>query len=325
MGRFLPPLVLVVTAFVVAELLPGSAPITQPGLWPFLLLIYGPGALLIRESARRLGRGWASVLLLGAAYGLIEEGLALQSLFNPALYRAADWGGRFLGLNGVYAEAAITIHAVWSVALPILLTDLAFPAWGDRPYLGRLGLAVTGMWYLFGAALLALLARYAIAPGYRAPPMLLAATALVALALAAVALFGLSPDAAQPARTTGAPRPWIVALTTFAASVVWHALLALLWRIQPAFASRPLVLVPLLGGMTVVVVMAWLLRQWAAACDWNDRHRLSLVTGALASHSLFGGAILADTTADRVGVAMLGTLTIALLALLGTRIRARGQ
>jgi hypothetical protein len=77
--------------------------------------------------------------------------------------------------------------------------------------------------------------------------------------------------------------------------------------------------------MTVVVVMAWLLRQWTAACDWNDRHRLALVTGAIVSHSLFGGAILADTTADRVGVAVLGTLTIALLALLGTRIRARGQ
>src|SRR3954452_13751890 len=110
MRRFLPAMVLVVMAFLVAELLPGSAPITQPLLWPFLLLIYGPGALLIRELVRRCDRGWASILLLGAAYGFVEEGLALQSLFNPALYNAADWGARIFGINGVYAEAAIVIH-----------------------------------------------------------------------------------------------------------------------------------------------------------------------------------------------------------------------
>jgi hypothetical protein len=168
MRRLLPPFVLVVVAFLVAELLPGSAPITQPGLWPFLLLIYGPGALLIREAVRRRKRGWASILLLGAAYGLVEEGLALQSLFNPALYHAADWGARFLGINGVYAEAAIIIHAVWSAAIPILLTDLLFPGRRDTPYLGRSGLILTGVWYILGVALLALLAlltRFSIAPG----------------------------------------------------------------------------------------------------------------------------------------------------------------
>jgi hypothetical protein len=317
--------VLVVTAFLVAELLPGSAPITQPLLWPFLLLIYGPGALLIRESVRRLDRGWASVLLLGVAYGLIEEGLALQSLFNPTLYRAADWGGRFLGINGVYAEASITIHAVWSAAIPILLTDLLFPSGRTRPYLGRFGLVVTGMWYILGVALLALLARCAIAPGYSAPPVLLAVTALVALVLAVVALSGLPRTAAQPKRKldTDAPQPRIVLFVTCIASLIWHALLALLWRIQPAFAGWPLVLVPMLGGMTVVVVMAWLLCQWAAMRDWNDRHRLALVSGALVSHSLIGGAILTKTTVDRVGVAILGAVMIGLLVRFATRVRDR--
>jgi hypothetical protein len=62
-------IVLTSTAFFIAELLPGSGPITQPVLWPFLLLIYGPGALLIRESLVRRQRGWESILLLGVAYG----------------------------------------------------------------------------------------------------------------------------------------------------------------------------------------------------------------------------------------------------------------
>ena len=127
MGRILPSIVLVSIAFIVAELLPGSASITQPILWPFLLLIYGPGALLIRESVRRRKRGCESVVLLGAAYGFVEEGLALQSLYNPTLYGAADWGARIFGINGVYAETAITLHAVWSEAVPILLTDCCPP------------------------------------------------------------------------------------------------------------------------------------------------------------------------------------------------------
>src|SRR5262245_1046564 len=104
MRWLLPAVVLVGMAFLVAELLPGSAPITQPLLWPFLLLIYGPGALLIRESARRLDCGWGSILLLGTAYGLVEEGLALQSLFNPSLYGAADWGARIAGIKAFNAR-----------------------------------------------------------------------------------------------------------------------------------------------------------------------------------------------------------------------------
>src|SRR5262249_16030829 len=92
MRRLIPPVVLVVMAFLVAELLPGSAPINQPLFWPFLIMIYGPRALLIRELVRRGNRGWESILLLGATYRLIEEGLPLESLFNPTLYSAAASG-----------------------------------------------------------------------------------------------------------------------------------------------------------------------------------------------------------------------------------------
>jgi hypothetical protein len=323
MRRLLPPSVLVLVAFLAAELLPGSAPLTQPVLWPFLILIYGPGALLIRESVRRRQRGWVSVLLLGAAYGLVEEGLALQSLFNPTLYRAADWGARFGGINLVYAEAAIVIHAVWSAAVPILLTDLLFPAQRHTPYLGRVGLALTGIWYALGVALLALLARFSIAPGYGAPPSLLAVTALGTVALAVVALVILPKEIPRPKLETNAPHPWAVLLVTCVASLTWHALLALLWRVQPAFAEWPLAVGPLLGAILVVAAMAWLLSRWTATRGWDDRHRLALVSGALVSHSLIGGAIFAKTTVDRVGVAGLGVVVIVLLLLFASRVQNR--
>ncbi len=70
MRRFLPVFVLVLMAPVIAELLVGSTPVNQPIVFLVEVLIYGPGALLIRELVRRSGRGWDSILLLGMAYGL---------------------------------------------------------------------------------------------------------------------------------------------------------------------------------------------------------------------------------------------------------------
>jgi hypothetical protein len=75
--------------------------------------------------------------------------------------------------------------------------------------------------------------------------------------------------------------------------------------VQPAFAHWPLVLVPRQGALAVIVVLTWLLCHWAATSGWNDRHGLALVVGALLSHSLFGGAVLAKTMVDRAGVAVL--------------------
>jgi hypothetical protein len=325
MHRLLPAVVLVLIAFLVAELLPGSAPMTQPFLWPFLLLIYGPGALFIRESVRRLDRGWASILLLGAAYGTVEEGLALQSLFNPSLYGAADWGARIFGVNGVYAEAAITIHAVWSATVPILFTELLFPESRDMPYLGRIGFVLTGIWYLLGVALLAVLTRFSIAPGYVAPPLLRALAALVALLLVITALIILSRNAAHTTVDANAPQPWLVLVVTLIGSLVWHALLAVLWRVEPAFAKGPLVIIPMVCALAIVALMAWTLRHWTAGRGWNDRHRLALVSGAVISHSVVGGTILTKSTVDRVGVGVLGLVLIVLLVLLAKRVRKRVQ
>src|SRR5579884_3628370 len=117
MQRWLFALALIMIAPLVAEVLSGSTPITQPGLLLVDLLIYGPGALLIRELVRRRQRGWTSILLLGVAYGLVEEGLALQSLFDPHYGTVALWGARLFGVNWVYTTVVLTwIHPVWSVA-----------------------------------------------------------------------------------------------------------------------------------------------------------------------------------------------------------------
>ena len=125
---FLPCAVLVFLAPLVGEVLAGSTPVDMLGspasfLAIFLLeaLLYGGGAVLIRELARRTGRGWPTILGLGLAYGVLEEGLITQSLFNPD----------FLGLHLLNLGSLFGLGWVW-------ITDLA-PACGvehrspDRP------------------------------------------------------------------------------------------------------------------------------------------------------------------------------------------------
>ncbi|GHP00104.1 hypothetical protein KSF_101510 [Reticulibacter mediterranei] len=328
MRRLLPALILVLMAPLVTELLSGSTPLGQPivlaVLLPIYLPLYGAGALLIRELVCRSGRGWASILLLGAAYGFVEEGFGTQSLFHPTLYHAADWGARFLGINGVFAETVIVIHAVWSVAIPILLTDLLFPARRTMPYMGRFGLVVTGICYVLGVALLCLVARAFFAPGYEASPLLLSLTALVTLALVVVALALLPRKARQPVRENSAPHPWMVLLIIGIGGFIWHAM-PFLWHIQPMFSRWPFVLVPMLSAAALLAGIAWQVNHWSQAHDWSDLHLLALVCGALACHTLTGllSPDLTHTLTDRVALIVLALAMAGFLTWFAFRVRRR--
>lgn len=310
MRRLLAAFVLVLMAPLVAELLAGSTPLGQPIVLAFLLpvylLLYGAGALLIRELVRHSGRGWTSILLLGAAYGLIEEGFVSQSLFNPTLYHAAAWGLRILGINGVFTESVIVVHAVWSAAIPILLTELLFPDRRTMPYLRRLGLVVTSICYVLGVALLWLIARFSFAAGYEASPILLVLTVLAALVLVAVALGVLPRKAPRPELQINAPRPWVVFLVIGVSGFVWHVFLLFLWDIQPLFSNWPLVLIPALGALAIAVGVSWLVSRWSRSRGWNDLHLLALASGAVICHTLSGVLVIAQTIADQVGLVILG-------------------
>jgi hypothetical protein len=51
----------------VGKYLLGNVSIVEIGALPILALLYGSGAVLIRELARRGGRGWPTILTLGLA------------------------------------------------------------------------------------------------------------------------------------------------------------------------------------------------------------------------------------------------------------------
>ena len=135
----------------IPEYLSSSSPINaivfNPPQFVFQLLanlgLYGSGALLIHDARFRWKKGWASVLILGAAYGILEEGVALSTLFNPNAGPVGSLGvyGHWLGVNWIWAAGIVPFHAIFSISLPILLLSMAIPETRFRPLLSRRGTA----------------------------------------------------------------------------------------------------------------------------------------------------------------------------------------
>ncbi|MEU1883779.1 hypothetical protein ABZ470_41295 [Streptosporangium sp. NPDC020072] len=331
-------LLLAVVTPLVAEFTLGNPPLRMAWILLLWTPIYGAGTVLVRELVRRAGTGWAGVLLLGAAYGVVEEGLALQALSSPTMYGAAGWAPRILGLNSAYAELQIPYHAVFSAVIPILLTDLVFPSLRERPYLGRLGLWLAGTVFVLGALLLRVTVVTSIDPGYRAPAAVLAGCAAVVALLTAAGLrlrfpTGVSPTEpteptglAGPAKPTGPAGPAGPVVAGGFGVVVVFGYLALLFPFggatRPFFTHGGWVAAPMTAAAVLAVGAGWLLRRWTAGGLWTDGHSLALAAGALVAHTAFGLVSNADTVADRISLAAVGVVMAALLALLGRRVRS---
>jgi hypothetical protein len=93
----------------IAELLSGSAPPMEffnPISFLLLSSLYGSGALVVRELKTRWNKGYVSMLILGVAYGVIEEALMVKSFFDPNWIDLGVLGvyGRWQGVNWVWAE-----------------------------------------------------------------------------------------------------------------------------------------------------------------------------------------------------------------------------
>ena len=146
-ARFL--LSLALLAALLPETITGS---TRPEGWLnplqalFNIWLYGTGVVAVREISLRWKVGYPGILLLGAAYGIVEEGLAVTTFFNPTLPQFADstlgWYGRLFGVNWVWAVWLSTFHGIVSIAVPIFLVEGHWPAWKGRRSLSDPGLAL---------------------------------------------------------------------------------------------------------------------------------------------------------------------------------------
>lgn len=164
----------------------------QLGMYALFVAFYGGAALLIRETARRAGRGWPTMLVLALAFGVFEEGLLTQTLFNPHylgldLLTPAHVPG--LGIGGLWTVYVLTLHVVWSIGAPIAIAETLF---GREPWLKKAGIGLWSAAVVLGAA--GTFAVTYVIGHFTAHPAQLAGAAVVVAALAFVAFRFRTPS-----------------------------------------------------------------------------------------------------------------------------------
>jgi hypothetical protein len=269
----------------IPEYLSGSTPVASlvyaPGSFLLFLAInlglYGPGALLAREAFVRWRPGWAGVLLLGAAYALLEEGTALSTMFDPHASVVGGLGsyGRFAGVNWVWSVGVLGVHIVLSVGLPILLLSLALPETRGRPLLSDRQVPLALAVYALDIGVLVLATGY-----WRTAPWLIASAAVLAVILYAVTR-RLPHGTLDPRR----PAPRLAPSWFFGLGLAYYPILLLVPALGEAGSLWPPATIAidlLLSGTLFLFVRREIGR------DGNEAALTMLALGALVPILLFG-------------------------------------
>ncbi|NBE97266.1 hypothetical protein GUY59_29460 [Nonomuraea sp. K271] len=331
MRRVLPALGLYFLSPLVAEFLLGNIPITTIVAYLAVSTMYGGGALLVRELARRAGYGWPSMITFALAFGVIEESFATMTLFNP------NWEHRHqldysylpaLGISPPWTLLVLALHTVWSISVPILITETLARSRRTAPWLGKAGLAVAATLFVLG--LLTVLASSITRGDFVASPAQYGGAGLAVVAIIAIGVnLGRRRATAPTASSLRAPNPWLVGTVSLAAGSSFMLL----------YATDPRGLSPWLSSLdvspwtaTVLYLalftgLAVAISRWSRRTGWSDAHRLALAGGALltyAWHAFPWDPITASpvsSATDLAGNAILATATIALLITAALRLR----
>jgi len=263
----------------VGECLLGNLPLTAVAGVLILAPLYGGGALLIREVTRRLGGGWPTFVLFGAAYALVEEALVDQMVFTPRYLELPSFAGYApipgFGASGTLIVASLTMHTVWSICVPVALAE-ALSGEPDRPWLRWPGTTVTTVLFLLACVVLGddqaqKLHFYASTLQYA-----VASAAVLVLIVAAVVVArrprAISTGSAPSARTAG--------LVAFAiTSGYW-----IVWMIVPGGESWWAQWPPIAAWLVAVPLVAARFVSWSRRPGWTARHNLSVACGALMTY-----------------------------------------
>src|SRR5437870_1319986 len=254
--------------------------IANPPLF-FLFLVqnlgsYGLAVVLAREAQIRWRKGWASIILLGSAYGILNEGIGAGTLFNPdsAAFGVLGSYGRWLGVNWVWAVGLVMlVHPLFSVSLPILQHRLALSETRGRSLVGNrgLGLAVVGL----GIDALGTLLFVGTVRHFFAGPILWAGSSLVMAALV-VAAYLVPRDLLPPKADTPRVRPlsFFILGTVFIWGVTLGADFLANLNLPPTLVAFFFIAI---GGLA----LSWVFRN--VGQSRNQRHLVALSAGLVAS------------------------------------------
>jgi hypothetical protein len=271
--------------------------------------LYGSGAMIVRELKIRWKKDFRALLLLGAAYGILEEGLMVKSFFDPNWVDLGMLGtfGRWADVNWVWAEMLTIFHAVFSITIPIALVELCYPdrqkeRWTSKRLFTSLIVliaTVTVIGFLF------------LTP-YRPPPVQYA-LAILALNLFIYAAYKLPPR--EEAKIKGKIGD---AKILFFLGVTGSSVFFMLFWAGPAFIDSPIII--MLLGIALVLGLEKVYSRY----DWDSPSsaltRLAAIAGAL-SFMIFLASIL---ELQYVGMSFVSVATIGGLWLLRRRIKRVG-
>ncbi|MGW5159290.1 hypothetical protein ACWEPN_27755 [Nonomuraea wenchangensis] len=316
--RLLPALGLFVLSPLAGEFLLGNLPVTALPALIVLAPLYGGGALLIRELARRKGAGWPGMVLLAVAYGVVEEGLLTRSLFDPH-FAGMDLAS-YAWLPGVGVSAWWTtfvlggVHAAGSVLAPIAVMETLVPSRAEAPWLARPGLVVAGALYVLGAAATAL-----NPDAYRASAGQLAGAAVVAALLVVLVLRRPATLQERAAKRAPGAGP-VLGLTLVAGLAFWLAALTIdVLGAWPAVAAN----------VALYAAAYALVARWARRAGWGPEQRFALGAGWMLTYAWHSfpqpPALPATPAVDLAGNVAFAAAAVVLLAVAWSRVRrARG-
>jgi hypothetical protein len=274
MKRLAPAIGLFFLAPLVAEFLLGDLPIKMIGTLVILAPMYGGGALLIREFARRTGKGWPTIFVLAFAYAVLEEAFTTQTLFNPNylhlnLHLLEPAYIAVLGIGAWWTIFVLTLHTVWSISTSIALAEALVPERAMKPWLGTLGLSVVGVLFVLAAIAST---RFEIKQDHFVASTAQFASAAIVCVLAIVVAF-LLPASSTSKNSGSVPSPWIVGFGALAAGSI--------------FLMVPKAWGWLAVGVYVVLdlVMIALISVMSGRSGWDGRQRLGLAAGAALTYA----------------------------------------
>jgi hypothetical protein len=315
---------------VLALLAPWTAECSWGGFaaaaFPFVMVIlaplYGCAALLIRETARRTGGGWPTIILLAAAFGVLQAALIDQSLLNPdfladtqfAGFADSSWLTRIPGL-GVNARDVLDYvgnHIALSICAPIAIVESWLsPERRTRPWLGRRGLLVTGL--LFGCGALFIYRDTAGRDGFTPTVAQLVGAGAVVAALVGTALLPRwrrrSPPVDRPA-----PHPAVVGAVLLAAQATgWLG--AGWWTMAARVVAA--------AGAAVLIA------AWSRRTGWGQPHVLAawaagLILAAVTAYTVPNYAPASPAAAVTGDIAV-SLITAVLIVTAGWRLHITGR
>lgn len=243
--------------------------------------LYGSGVILVREAMVRWKKGWASVFLLGVAYGILEEGLDLWTLFYSKAGPVGNLGyyGHWMGVNWVWTMGLLIFHSVFSIGLPILLFGLVFPDLKSKTLVSGGKLVTTFVFLLLDSIILFLLVS-AIYTGYT-PGGGLIVLSVIAIIILVVAAKKLPADFIKPNPGSPSLSPF---KTAFLGAVLFPSIL-LMGGLAAAANAPPII--PFVLDLILAMLILTTTFKLLGSVD-NQEQKTAFAIGLLVPIALFG-------------------------------------